>query len=179
MAHHPPVGQRVRHQRQHLGLTQAALARSVGISPSYLNLIEHNRRRIGGSLLRRLADVLEVDLHSLSGAEEARTEADLVEALADPVFAETSLGTRRRRPHSRRAGARPGGAYPVPGLSRRQRAAAAPLRADELGPLPGTAQPPDPHADHLHSLDLRDPARLWRSQRRAAPAVQYRPRGGE
>ncbi len=35
----------------HLGLQQADLARTVGISAAYLNLIEHNRRRIGGKLL--------------------------------------------------------------------------------------------------------------------------------
>ncbi len=33
----------------------------MGISPSYLNLIEHNRRRIGGKLLADIARVLEVD----------------------------------------------------------------------------------------------------------------------
>ena len=43
------------------GIRQAALAQAVGISPSYLNLIEHNRRRIGGKLLTDLARVLQVD----------------------------------------------------------------------------------------------------------------------
>lgn len=37
------------------------MAKAVGISPSYLNLIEHNRRRIGGKLLSSIARVLEVD----------------------------------------------------------------------------------------------------------------------
>jgi transcriptional regulator with XRE-family HTH domain len=41
-----------------LGLQQADLAETVGISASYLNLIEHNRRRIAEPLLARLAEAL-------------------------------------------------------------------------------------------------------------------------
>lgn len=44
-----------------MGLRQADLAKTVGISPSYLNLIEHNRRRIAGKLLSQIASVLKVD----------------------------------------------------------------------------------------------------------------------
>ncbi len=48
------IGARIRAMRHGLGLTQADLAARAGISPSYLNLIEHDRRRIGG---HRLADI--------------------------------------------------------------------------------------------------------------------------
>lgn len=47
-------------------MRQAALAEVVGISPSYLNLIEHNRRRIGGKLLGDLARALGVDTAALT-----------------------------------------------------------------------------------------------------------------
>ena len=40
------VGSRIRERRSLLGLRQADVARAAGISPAYLNLIEHNRRRI-------------------------------------------------------------------------------------------------------------------------------------
>lgn len=83
------VGHRIRAQRQHMGASQVELAKRVGISPSYLNLIEHNKRRIGGALLRHLADALELDIQALSGAEEARLAAELSEVATDPVFAET------------------------------------------------------------------------------------------
>lgn len=70
------TGTRVRERRQLLGLRQADLARSVGISASYLNLIEHNRRRIGADVLNRLADALGLDPAALAeGAEGARIEA--------------------------------------------------------------------------------------------------------
>ncbi len=66
------TGSRIRERRLYLGQKQAALAREVGISAAYLNLIEHNRRRIGGKLLNDLARVLRVDPVQLTeGAEDA------------------------------------------------------------------------------------------------------------
>nr|WP_281243801.1 short-chain fatty acyl-CoA regulator family protein [Jannaschia pohangensis] len=61
-----PTGSRIRDRRLELAIKQGALAAKVGISPSYLNLIEHNRRPIGGSLLIRLAEALGVDRAALS-----------------------------------------------------------------------------------------------------------------
>ncbi|HMO07492.1 MAG TPA: helix-turn-helix domain-containing protein [Paracoccaceae bacterium] len=54
------TGARIRAQRERLGMRQADLARRAGISGSYLNLIEHDRRRVGGDLLARLAGALGV-----------------------------------------------------------------------------------------------------------------------
>ena len=39
---HAPIGTKLRRQRKARSLAQAELARAVGISPSYLNLIEAN-----------------------------------------------------------------------------------------------------------------------------------------
>ena len=76
MPRHALSGSRIRRIRMELGLRQAALARSCEISPSYLNLIEHNRRSIGGALLNRIAKELEVDPSSISeGADVALTDA--------------------------------------------------------------------------------------------------------
>ncbi|MEO4047731.1 helix-turn-helix transcriptional regulator [Pseudomonas sp. CAU 1711] len=46
--------------REAKGLSQADLARAVGISPHYLNLIESGEREPDGAILRSLARVLEV-----------------------------------------------------------------------------------------------------------------------
>src|SRR3546814_13817537 len=81
-----PIGHRIRRRRQEIGVTQGTLARRVGISPSYLNLIEHNRRTIGGALLHRIADALDLDHRALAGTEEARLIAELTEMAADPLF---------------------------------------------------------------------------------------------
>ncbi len=55
------TGSRIRERRLARGLKQGDLAQAVGISPSYLNLIEHDHRRIGGKLLLALARVLGVE----------------------------------------------------------------------------------------------------------------------
>ncbi|MCB9994003.1 MAG: DUF2083 domain-containing protein [Hyphomicrobiaceae bacterium] len=87
-----PIGLRVRNQRQIKGLTQASLAKQTGISASYLNLIESNRRDVGGRLLHRLAEALEVELSDLTGEAEQRLLTELHEAFADPVLESLRLG---------------------------------------------------------------------------------------
>ncbi|MDP5349041.1 MAG: short-chain fatty acyl-CoA regulator family protein [Paracoccaceae bacterium] len=108
------TGGRIRERRIALGLRQADLARDVGISASYLNLIEHSRRRIGGKLLLDLSAALGVEPSALTeGAEVAliatlrdaataaptvRPEIDGIEDLAArfPGWAEV-LAERHRR----------------------------------------------------------------------------------
>lgn len=77
------AGSRIRERRVMLGLRQAELARRAGISASYLNLIEHNRRRIGGKLLLDIAEVLGVEAALLSEGAEAALTGTLREAAAD------------------------------------------------------------------------------------------------
>ena len=76
------VGSRIREKRLDRGLRQAAVAETVGISASYLNLIEHNRRRIGGKLLADLARVLEVDTALLADGVERETLDEMRSAAA-------------------------------------------------------------------------------------------------
>ncbi|OAN84303.1 hypothetical protein A8B78_07505 [Jannaschia sp. EhC01] len=84
MAKAPPehlTGSRIRERRLALGLKQGALAEAVGVSPSYLNLIEHNHRRIGGKLLLELARVLKVDASALTDGVDAGI-SELLDAAA-------------------------------------------------------------------------------------------------
>jgi transcriptional regulator with XRE-family HTH domain len=74
------IGTRIRERRVMNGIRQSDLARMVGISPSYLNLIEHNRRRIGGKTLLKLAEALDVEPSALSEGAEATLLAALREA---------------------------------------------------------------------------------------------------
>ena len=57
-----PIGFRISNRRKSLKISQAALARMLGISGSYLNLIENNKRDIGGALLNRVAQHLAIDI---------------------------------------------------------------------------------------------------------------------
>lgn len=77
------TGSRIRERRLMLNIRQADLAQDVGISASYLNLIEHNRRRIGGKLLVTLAQALGVEPSVLTEGAEATLVAALREAAVD------------------------------------------------------------------------------------------------
>ena len=73
---HILTGTRIRERRLALRRRQADIARAAGISPAYLNLIEHNRRPVGDRLVARLAEALEVPTAELTaGREEARIAA--------------------------------------------------------------------------------------------------------
>ncbi len=74
------TGTRIRERRLSRGLRQGDLARQVGISPAYLNLIEHNRRRIGGKLLVEIARALGAEATDLSEGAEAHLVAILTAA---------------------------------------------------------------------------------------------------
>ena len=86
MADSSIVGTRIRERRLLAGLRQSELAALVEISPSYLNLIEHNRRRIGGKILLRLAEALNVEPSVLSQGAEAA----LIEGLQQAAAAQES-----------------------------------------------------------------------------------------
>src|SRR5487761_1471189 len=82
----PLIGRTVRRLRQERELSQQALASRLGISASYLNLIEHEQRAVTASLLIKLAETLRVDLATLSGASERQLEVGVREAFADPLL---------------------------------------------------------------------------------------------
>lgn len=80
------TGTRIRERRVLSGLRQSELARRAGISPSYLNLIEHNRRRIGGKTLLRLAEILRVEPVALSEGAGAALISALREAAGEQAM---------------------------------------------------------------------------------------------
>ncbi len=82
----PMIGRTVRRLRHERQLTQQALAARLGISASYLNLIEHDQRAVTAGLLIKLAETMRVDLATLSGSSERQLEAQLREAFADPLL---------------------------------------------------------------------------------------------
>lgn len=88
---HTVMGFKIRQQRRRLRITQSALAERVGISVSYMNLIENNKRNIGGQLLRRIADELQLPVERLDGAADRRLMHDLVELSSEPMFEELAL----------------------------------------------------------------------------------------
>ena len=63
------AGPAVRKVRREAGLTQAAMADALDISPSYLNLIEHSQRPLSATVIVRLAERFGFDAAKL-GADE-------------------------------------------------------------------------------------------------------------
>ncbi|MEZ4407032.1 MAG: short-chain fatty acyl-CoA regulator family protein [Polyangiales bacterium] len=80
------LGEKVRMLRRQRDLSQVALAERLGVSASYLNLIENNKRPLPATLLLRVAEALTVDLSAFSSGAEARLDADLMEVFSDPMF---------------------------------------------------------------------------------------------
>ncbi|EFG8200525.1 helix-turn-helix transcriptional regulator, partial [Escherichia coli] len=78
------AGPRIRRIRNAKGLTQTAMAEGLGISPSYLNLIERNQRPITVQLILKLASTYEVDVAELQG-ESKGSIAALKEVFSDPL----------------------------------------------------------------------------------------------
>ncbi|HJU82807.1 MAG TPA: short-chain fatty acyl-CoA regulator family protein [Holophagaceae bacterium] len=88
-----PLGAKLRGLRRREGLSQAQLAEQLGISASYLNLIEHNKRPLTAPLLIKLAQIHPVDLHTFSSDEDGAMAHDLQEAFGDPLFESLDLTT--------------------------------------------------------------------------------------
>ena len=82
----PKLGGKIRALRRQEGLSQAQLADRLGISASYLNLIEANKRPLTANLLLQLARAFKVDLKSFAPEEDLRLAEDLMEAFGDPLF---------------------------------------------------------------------------------------------
>ena len=76
------MGVRLRSLRAERGITQAALAQALGLSPSYLNQIEQDQRPLTVAVLLKIHKVLGVDIQQFSEDEEARLLAQLRDALA-------------------------------------------------------------------------------------------------
>lgn len=62
------------------------MAKRLGVSASYLNLIENNRRPLTANLLLKLAQTFRLDLAQFAPADDARLVAELREAFSDPLF---------------------------------------------------------------------------------------------
>jgi len=67
-------------------MTQVQLAEAMGISASYLNLIEHEKRPLSAALLIKLSEIFDVDVRSFAKGADQGLRNDLMEIFADPMF---------------------------------------------------------------------------------------------
>ncbi len=85
------AGHAVRRVRRQNGLSQAAMAEMLDISPSYLNLIERNQRPVSAALLVRLVETFDFDPRALTAAAPGGGAAAMRRRLADPMFADLEI----------------------------------------------------------------------------------------
>ncbi|MBU1432250.1 DUF2083 domain-containing protein, partial [Myxococcota bacterium] len=86
------LGARVRGLRRKHGMSQAELAQRLNISASYLNLIEHNKRKLTAPLLIGLAGLFELDVTQFAAQEDDEAlRGALLEVFSDPLFEEDDL----------------------------------------------------------------------------------------
>lgn len=83
------IGPHLRRLRLDRGETQGQMARTLGISPSYVNLLENNERSVSVQVLLRLFEAYGVDWRDIAEDDGSAHLADLRAALQDPLLAES------------------------------------------------------------------------------------------
>ena len=86
------AGPALRRLRKQENLTQAAMAARLGISPSYLNLIERNRRPLTARVIVQVVEQFDFDPRSLREDEAIGGIDGLTRRLADERFADLGMG---------------------------------------------------------------------------------------
>src|ERR1700754_5199539 len=77
------MGVRLRRFREQRSLTQAALARALGISASYVNQIESDQRPLTSPVLLRLVEAYGVDPREFSAEDADRLLAQIRDVFGD------------------------------------------------------------------------------------------------
>ena len=85
------VGPRLRRLRRELGLKQSDVAADLGVSASYVALLERNQRPVTADLLLRLARTYKVDVAAIARDDSADYAARLKAVLQDPLFSDIDL----------------------------------------------------------------------------------------
>ena len=85
------AGPSLRRLRKREGLTQAVMAASLGISPSYLNLIERNQRPLSARVLVQVIERYDFDPSSIREDEAIGGIDGLARRMADKRFADLAI----------------------------------------------------------------------------------------
>ena len=85
------IGPKIKAFRRQLGIQANKLAKQLGISPSYLNLIEGGKRRIDGDLLLKVCQELKIELSDLTTKSELNLANNISELLDDELFEDLDI----------------------------------------------------------------------------------------
>ena len=85
------IGPKIKAFRRQLGMQANKLAEEMGISPSYLNLIESGKRKIDGDLLLKVCEKLRIELSDLTSKTDLNLENNISELLSDELFEDLDI----------------------------------------------------------------------------------------
>ncbi len=91
------VGPRLRQLRLQRNQTQAEMARTLGVSAAYVNMLENNQRSLSVQVLMALEETYQVDWRELAGKDSLTKLTELRNALQDPVFAGKKIDVQELR----------------------------------------------------------------------------------
>ena len=86
------AGARLRRLRLAQALTQTRMATDLGVSVSYLNLIERNQRPLTAAFLLKLAATYDLDLRQLTADDGDAVAVELERVFAEPALAGLGVG---------------------------------------------------------------------------------------
>jgi len=85
------IGPKIKAFRRQLGIQANKLAEQLGISPSYLNLIEGGKRKIDGDLLLKVCQELKIELSDLTNKSDLNLANNISELLDDQLFEDLDI----------------------------------------------------------------------------------------
>jgi predicted transcriptional regulator/DNA-binding XRE family transcriptional regulator len=91
------IGRKIKELREKVGLTQSHFAKSIGISPSYLNQIENNQRPVSAAIILQLAEKYNVNPIDLSPSASQRLLSGLADVLSDPLLRQLAVSRQDQK----------------------------------------------------------------------------------
>ena len=88
------AGHKLRRLRQSIDLSQRSMAEILGISSSYLNLLEHNQRPLTAALLLRIGNNFDINLLEFAEDDNASLAVSATEVFSDPILADEPISRR-------------------------------------------------------------------------------------
>ena len=85
------VGPKIKAFRRQVGIQANKLSEQIGISPSYLNLIESGKRKADGDLIIKICKELKIELSDLTSQSNLNLENNISELLDDEIFEDLDI----------------------------------------------------------------------------------------
>ncbi len=85
------IGPKIKAFRRQLGIQANKLSEQIGISASYLNLIESGKRNVDSNLIIKICSELRINVSDLISKSDLNLENDISELLSDEIFEDLDI----------------------------------------------------------------------------------------